>query len=205
MCRLRLLLLSVVVAAAVVGASSWPLPPRHQHHQYPRRIKLRDAKTPALARLAEAFAQAAAGPSADNVPCPSPPPLIPMPPLSPNTTQRLETLRSNLDAMFTQLQATGGSAALVYDQNLLLTHSFGSARAGENVTVTGDTVFRLASITKVFTALMLFKLRDAGKVSLEDQVWRLPNNNKKNHQCAGHPLTWLNRVVAAAPWGCARL
>ena len=36
--------------------------------------------------------------------------------------------------------------------------------------VTPDTAFRIASMTKSFTALAILKLRDEGKLSLEDPV-----------------------------------
>ena len=36
--------------------------------------------------------------------------------------------------------------------------------------MTADTVFRIASMTKSFTALAILKLRDEGKLSLEDPV-----------------------------------
>ncbi len=55
----------------------------------------------------------------------------------------------------------------------MLTHTFGSMRYPENVTVTGDSVFRIGSITKVFTDLMMYHLRDAGKIHLDDQVTEL--------------------------------
>lgn len=46
----------------------------------------------------------------------------------------------------------------------------GQVDSGQSVTI--DTVFRIASMTKSFTALAVLKLRDAGKLSLDDTASR---------------------------------
>jgi CubicO group peptidase (beta-lactamase class C family) len=85
-------------------------------------------------------------------------------------TQGLQQLAAALDDMFEASNATGGTAVLVYNDSVVFQHNFGYTTADGSVPVTGNTSFRLASNTKVFTDVMLFHLRDAGKVSLDDQV-----------------------------------
>ncbi len=159
------LLLSLSVVACGMASGS-----PHQKHQYPRVMRLADAVTPSIRRLATATEVVVPwyGP-----PCPAAPHLPPSP-LQPsfNVTQRLNALVTALDEFFVANNATGGAAVLVYNDSILFQHHFGSTRAdGTGVPVAGDTSFRLASNTKVFTDVMLFHLRDAGKVSLDDQVW----------------------------------
>ena len=47
-----------------------------------------------------------------------------------------------------------------------------SANAASGARIANDTAFRIASMTKSFTALAVLKLRDEGKLSLEDPVSR---------------------------------
>ena len=104
--------------------------------------------------------------------CPSPPPLSPLPATLPAATQKaLDDLNTVLQTLFQDAAVTGGAATLVYDQEVLRTFTYGTTREdGGGSPVTGDTVFRLGSNTKVFTTAMLYLLRDAGKVSLDQQV-----------------------------------
>ena len=56
------------------------------------------------------------------------------------------------------------------DGDLAYVKGFGVRDRTSQAPVTPDTVFRIASMTKSFTALSILKLRDAGKLSLEDPV-----------------------------------
>ncbi len=153
--------LALLVAVASCTAHS-PLPQFQRHHK--RVLRAEDSPR----RLFRASSTAG---DSDALSCPVPPPTVPLPsPLSANTTQHLQALREALDRMFATAGATGGIATLVYDQDILLTHGYGSTRYGTNITVTGDTVFRMGSVSKTFTDVMMFHLRDAGKLCLEDQV-----------------------------------
>lgn len=64
----------------------------------------------------------------------------------------------------------GSVWGVVVDGELVYVKSFGVRERKSNDAVTADTAFRIASMTKSFTAAALLKLRDEGKLSLEDPV-----------------------------------
>lgn len=59
---------------------------------------------------------------------------------------------------------------VVIDGEPVVIKSFGVRDRKSKDAVTADTVFRIASMTKSFTALAILKLRDEGRLSLEDPV-----------------------------------
>jgi len=62
------------------------------------------------------------------------------------------------------------SVAVVDDQSTLWSKGMGMANLEEGIPATPSTIYRVASITKLFTATMLLQLRDAGRLSLDDPV-----------------------------------
>jgi CubicO group peptidase (beta-lactamase class C family) len=62
----------------------------------------------------------------------------------------------------------GLAFGVVIDGELALVKGFGTRDVASGDAVTPDTVFRIASMTKSFTALAILKLRDEGKLSLDD-------------------------------------
>ncbi len=60
--------------------------------------------------------------------------------------------------------------AIVYDQDIIWSKSFGYTSLTTKTPVTSNTVFRIGSITKLFTATMLMQLRDAGLLRLDQSV-----------------------------------
>ncbi len=90
---------------------------------------------------------------------------------------RLKNLQPNLklleiwvDAQQEYRHIPGISIGLIYDQELVYTRSFGFADIEEQTPLSEDFPFRIASITKTFTATALMQLRDAGKLRLDDPV-----------------------------------
>jgi CubicO group peptidase (beta-lactamase class C family) len=73
---------------------------------------------------------------------------------------------------FKDLNVPGLSYAVVIDGEVVLARGLGVADVASQTPVTEDTAFRIASMTKSFTALAVLKLRDAGKLSLDDPVAR---------------------------------
>jgi CubicO group peptidase (beta-lactamase class C family) len=59
---------------------------------------------------------------------------------------------------------------VVYKNQLVWTKSYGNADMEKKLPADKDTVYRIGSITKMFTAVMLEQLVDAGKVHLSDPV-----------------------------------
>ena len=89
----------------------------------------------------------------------------------------MEKLRSafpEIDKVFRDNAAkrkiTGTVWGVVIDGKLAHVAASGVQDLSTNAPVTADTVFRIASMTKSFTALAILKLRDEGKLSLEDPV-----------------------------------
>ncbi len=69
-------------------------------------------------------------------------------------------------------------------------------------TVTPDTVFRLGSITKSFTALTLLRLQQAGTLRLEDRLSKyLPSDYWQNPWAAQAPITLAQLLEHSAGFG----
>ena len=64
----------------------------------------------------------------------------------------------------------GLAVAVIHDQAPLWLRSYGQADIAAGIAVTENTQFRVASITKLFTALAIMQLRDAGLLNLDDPV-----------------------------------
>ena len=88
--------------------------------------------------------------------------------------QKLAAAFPEADKVFERFHQWRGTPGLVYgiviDGELAHLKSFGVREVETKAPVTADTVFRIASMTKSFTALAVLKLRDEGKLSLEDPV-----------------------------------
>ena len=69
-----------------------------------------------------------------------------------------------------QRHQPGLAIGIVYEGELLWGKGFGLADLEAGTPVTLDTRFRIASITKTFTATAILQLRDAGKLGLDDPV-----------------------------------
>jgi len=85
----------------------------------------------------------------------------------------IQAALKQVEALLSKAQSEGIpglSAVVVYDQKILWANGFGYADLEERTPATAQTVYRVAGITKPFTATMLMQLRDAGKVHLDSRV-----------------------------------
>jgi D-alanyl-D-alanine carboxypeptidase len=64
----------------------------------------------------------------------------------------------------------GLSIGIVHDQQLVWAAGFGRASLEPARPATPDTLYRIASITKLFTSTAIMQLRDAGKLRLDDPL-----------------------------------
>jgi CubicO group peptidase (beta-lactamase class C family) len=92
----------------------------------------------------------------------------------PERVQKLESTMPEVDRLFAEYarnrKVPGMAWGVVIDGRLAHAGSTGVQDRVSNAPVTADTAFRIASMTKSFTVLAILKLRDEGKLSLEDPV-----------------------------------
>ncbi len=98
---------------------------------------------------------------------------------------------------------------IVIDGELVHLRATGIAEINSQRPVTADTLFRIASMTKVFTALTVLKLRDDGKIRLdapaEDYVpelrgWKYPTTDSPKIRVRDL-LNHVAGLVTDDPWG----
>ena len=64
----------------------------------------------------------------------------------------------------------GVSVAIVHDQELVYTRGFGYADVEARTPASPSTIYRIASHSKLFTAISIMQLRDTGELSLDDPI-----------------------------------
>lgn len=87
------------------------------------------------------------------------------------------TLRTQIDETFGRFFAEGAAGpglayGIVRGGQVVHAVGLGTAEAGVVRTVDADTVFRIASMSKSFTAVAILQLRDAGALGLDDAIAR---------------------------------
>jgi CubicO group peptidase (beta-lactamase class C family) len=88
----------------------------------------------------------------------------------PEVAGALQVLDSWIEATRVEHQDPGLSIGVVYDQDLVWSKGYGFADLEKRKPATSSTVYRLASLSKLFTATAIVQLRDAGKLELDDPV-----------------------------------
>ncbi len=64
----------------------------------------------------------------------------------------------------------GLSIGIVFDQELVYSRGFGYANLGDSLPTSSQTIYRIGSLTKTFTATAVMQLRDQDKLRLDDPV-----------------------------------
>ncbi|HYH03535.1 MAG TPA: serine hydrolase domain-containing protein [Bacillota bacterium] len=75
-----------------------------------------------------------------------------------------------IEAQMKKYEVTGLSIALVDDQHVVWAQGFGKANLQPETDVTPDTLFRIGSISKLFTATAIMRLVEAGKINLDQPL-----------------------------------
>jgi len=115
-------------------------------------------------------------------------PLSEHPPVEhPEVRSAIDLLEAWIEAQRVARELPGVSLGIVHDQALVWSGGFGWADVERREPATADTLYRIGSITKLFTATALLILRDAGKLHLDDPL-------------ATH-LPWFQMKAAAAEAG----
>ena len=111
------------------------------------------------------------------------------------------------------VHAPGATWGIIVDGALVHTGAAGVRDVASQAPVDADTVFRIASMTKSFTAMAILKLRDEGKLSLDDPAERYVPELKTLHYPTSdspritvrHLLTHSEGFPEDNPWGDQQL
>jgi CubicO group peptidase (beta-lactamase class C family) len=122
-----------------------------------------------------------------------------------------------IDRAFTDYARTahvpGMAWGVIVDGRLAHIGTFGVQDTATQAPVTPETVFRIASMTKSFTAVAILSLRDAGKLSLDDPAERyVPELKGLAYPTTDSPRITIRHLLSHAagfpednPWGDQQL
>lgn len=135
----------------------------------------------------------------------------------PERARKLAAAFPEIERMFLERverqHVPGAVFGIIIDGDLVWLKTAGLANVKSRPPVTPDTVFRIASMTKSFTAMSILKLRDEGKLSLDDPVSKyvssladLPYPTKDSPALTiRHLLTHSEGFPEDNPWGDRQL
>ena len=130
---------------------------------------------------------------------------------------KLAAAFAEVDRLFrdyaTQVHAPGAAWGIVVDGELAHTGVTGFRDVAVQAPVDVDTVFRIASMTKSFTAMSILKLRDEGQLSLDDPAERyVPEMAGLTYPTGDAPKITIRHLLSHAegfpednPWGDRQL
>jgi CubicO group peptidase (beta-lactamase class C family) len=123
--------------------------------------------------------------------------------LDPQRAAKLRTAFPEIDRYFTDFaeksHVPGIAWGIVIDGALAHSGAHGLRDVQAKAPVDIDTVFRIASMTKSFTALCILKLRDEGKLSLDDAAERyVPELKGLQYPTADSPRITIRHLLSHA-------
>lgn len=93
----------------------------------------------------------------------------------------LKVLESWIGAQMDYKNIPGITVGIIYDQELIYAKGFGYSNLKKKTPATPQSLYRIASISKTFTATAIMQLRDEGKLRLDDPVKKfIPGFKIKN-------------------------
>ncbi len=127
------------------------------------------------------------------------PPQVVAPVPAAETPQTVEAMAPQLTAYFDTWMKDAHVPGLVFgvvkDGRLVLVRGLGVQDPATGAPVTADSSFRIASMSKAFTALAILKLRDAGKLSLDAPAERYVPEMANWRNCGSASISASGRVA----------
>ncbi len=130
---------------------------------------------------------------------------------------KLASAFADIDRQFTEFVKTahvpGAAWGIVIDGELAHAGTAGVRDVASKAPVDADTVFRIASMTKSFTAMSILRLRDEGKLSLDDPAERyVPELKGLRYPTSDSPRITIRHLLTHSegfpednPWGDQQL
>lgn len=89
---------------------------------------------------------------------------------SPDSYGQSDQAEASISAIMQETPVAGLSVAVVKGNRVIYAHSFGYMDLENRIPLTNDNIFRIASISKSFSATSIMQLAENGKLSLDDDV-----------------------------------
>ena len=111
--------------------------------------------------------------------------------------------------MFTNAEAIGGGVIVNRDGETLYAYYFGADAKYNGRPVDGDTVFKVASLTKMITAVGVMRLKEAGKLNLDAPLTYGEGTPIRNPRFPDTPVTLrqamshTSSLLGGAPYATA--
>lgn len=99
----------------------------------------------------------------------------------------LKTMDETIIKIYNEHTLPGLAVAIVQDGKLIYSKGFGLANIEQKKPIEMDTIFRIGSISKTFTAIGIMQLVEQGKLSLDDPVNKHLKTFKVEHKDPGAP------------------
>jgi CubicO group peptidase (beta-lactamase class C family) len=100
-----------------------------------------------------------------------------------------EKAEADIREIMKRLDVVGLSVAVVKKGNIIYTHSFGVKDNTTNAPLTDENIFRIASISKSFSATSIMQLIEAGKFSIDDDMSNLVGFRVRNPKYPDQVIT----------------
>ena len=135
----------------------------------------------------------------------------------PQRRAKLESGFADVDRLFSgfaeRTHVPGAAWGIVVDGELAHAGSFGVRDVAAKAPVDADTVFRIASMTKSFTAMSILKLRDEGRLSLDEAAEKyVPELKDLKYPTTDSPRITVRHLLSHSegfpednPWGDRQL
>jgi CubicO group peptidase (beta-lactamase class C family) len=134
-----------------------------------------------------------------------------------NRLEKVKTTKAVIDALYQQQAQKNHFPGMVYgvmvDGKLAYTGSYGYIDIEKKNPASTTSCFRIASMSKSFTAMAILQLRDAGKLSLDDAAWKfIPEMKNIKYLTTDAPVITIRHLLTHAagfpednPWGDRQL
>src|SRR3954464_12219329 len=132
---------------------------------------------------------------------------------SPKLAAAFADVKRLFEGYIAERHVPGAAWGVIVGGPLMRTGVSGMRDVESNARITSDSVFRIASMTKSFTAISILKLRDEGKLSLDDPAERyVPELTSLVYPTSDSPRITIRHLLSHSegfpednPWGDRQL
>jgi CubicO group peptidase (beta-lactamase class C family) len=113
----------------------------------------------------------------------------------PGVAQAIQVFDAWVARTVADREQPGVSIGIVHDQDLIWSKGYGFADLAKKTPATPATAYRIASISKLFTATAILQLRDSGRLQLDDPVAKWLPEFAPAHVDAGSPVITIRHLL----------